>query len=169
MHKTRGVPCHPPGKGSGVAMCPNAPCVPLAWRGLRSCHVPRARHPTGEGSRVATCLMAPGSPPAQGGSRVTAWLRHQDHRPTGLWYRHVSSGSRPASWCGRASEPPHAQCLSPPVCIRAFPKTSYIRSIMTSPGTRCSQHIKCVCGMPYIAYERRRPTGHTHQARNNAR
>jgi hypothetical protein len=112
--------CHPSGKGSGVVMCPNPPCVPLVWRGLRSYHVPRARHPAGEGSRVVTCLVAPGSPPPQGGSRVAAWLRHQDHRPTGLWYRYVSSGSRPASWCGRASEPPHVQCLSAPVCIRAF-------------------------------------------------
>jgi hypothetical protein len=47
---------------------------------------------------------------------------HQDHCPVGLCYRHVSYGSRPTSWCGRAPEPPRAQWLSAPGRARAFPR-----------------------------------------------
>jgi hypothetical protein len=82
----------------------------------------RAHHPTEEGFRVTICLVAPGPPPAQGGFGIAAWPRHQDHRPIGLRYRHVSCGSRPTSWCGRAPEPPRAQWFSPPGRTRAFPR-----------------------------------------------
>jgi hypothetical protein len=37
--------CHPPGKGSGVTTCPEAPCAPLTRRGLWCCHVPRGTEP----------------------------------------------------------------------------------------------------------------------------
>jgi hypothetical protein len=36
---------HPPGKGSGVARCLEAPCMPPARKGLRCCHVPRGTEP----------------------------------------------------------------------------------------------------------------------------
>jgi hypothetical protein len=81
----------------------------------------RARH-LAEGSGIVMCLMAPGPPPAQGGSGVATWLRHHDHHPAGLRYRHVSCGFRPAYWCRRAPEPPRAQWLSAPRRTRAFPR-----------------------------------------------
>jgi hypothetical protein len=77
---------------------PVSPCAP--WH--------RARHPTGEGSGVITCLMALDSSSTHEGTGVITCPRHQNHRPTGLRYHHVSSGSRPASRCGRALEPPRA-------------------------------------------------------------
>jgi hypothetical protein len=129
-HAPRHRARHPPKEGSSVATCPMAQSTLPIRKGLRCRHMPRGtvratcqgrapvlpraprhrtRHLTGEGSGVATCLMALGPPPAQGGSGVAAWPRHQDHRSAGLRYRHVSCGSRPASWCGRALEPPRAQ------------------------------------------------------------
>jgi hypothetical protein len=36
---------HPPGKGSGVAMCPESPCAPPTRKGLQCCHVPRGTEP----------------------------------------------------------------------------------------------------------------------------
>jgi hypothetical protein len=95
---------HASGEGSGVATCPEAPSPSPDRRRLQSRHVPH-------GYRLA---------PAQGGSGIATWPRHQDHRPAGLRYRHVSCGSRPGSWCGRAQEPPCAQWLSALGRIRAF-------------------------------------------------
>jgi hypothetical protein len=85
-------------------------------RALASPRIPwhRAHHPAGKGSGVATCLTAPDPSPAREGSGVATCPRHQDHCLAGLWYRHVSCGSRPASLCGRALEPPRACSPQPP-------------------------------------------------------
>jgi hypothetical protein len=82
----------------------------------------RARHLAGAASGATTCLMAPHPPPAQEGPGVATRLRHQEHHPTGFRYHHVSCGSRPASWCGRAPEPPRAQWLSALGHARMIPR-----------------------------------------------
>jgi hypothetical protein len=90
---------HPAQEGSGIAMCPMAPGPPPCEGGLWCCHVSNgsrptfwcrralvlpcvlwhwARLPTGEGSSVAMCPTVPDLPPSTGG----------------LWYRHVSRGTR---------------------------------------------------------------------------
>jgi hypothetical protein len=125
--------------------CQRAPSSPRAlWH--------RACHPSGNGSDVATCPAAPDLSPAREGSDVTTCLRHQDHRPTGLQYHHMSCGSRPASRCGRALEPPRALWPSAPEACPCVSKTSGIRLIMASPGTWSIQFIKCVQDKTYAAY-----------------
>jgi hypothetical protein len=86
---------HPPGEGSGVATCPEAPS-PSPGRGrLRSCHMPCGSRPAPaqegspsdqdtrtivwQGFGTTTCPVAPDPPPGAGG----------------LQNRSVPSGSRP--------------------------------------------------------------------------
>jgi hypothetical protein len=123
-------------ESSGIVTCPVAPGTPPARRGLRSRHVSR-------GSRLS---------PAQEGSHVTTCLRPHDHRPIGLRYCHMSSGSRPASRCGRALEPPHTLWPSASDTCSCVPKAFDIRLIMPSLGTWSRWHIKCVQDKSYTAY-----------------
>jgi hypothetical protein len=88
-----------------------------------------------EGSGVTTCPVAPGPP--------FGWK--------GLRCHHVSCGSRPAS--GMALASPRAACLSTSEACPWVPKVSDIRLIMTTPGMRSRQRIKCVQDKPYTAYE----------------
>jgi hypothetical protein len=135
----------------------HVPTVQTRFRCQRALSSPRALwhracHPSGNGSDVATCPAAPDLSPAREGSDVTTCLRHQDHRPTGLQYHHMSCGSRPASRCGRALEPPRALWPSAPEACPCVSKTSGIRLIMASPGTWSIQFIKCVQDKTYAAY-----------------
>jgi hypothetical protein len=43
---------HPPGKGSGVATCPEAPSPSPSRKGLRCCHVPRGTEPVTQQERA---------------------------------------------------------------------------------------------------------------------
>jgi hypothetical protein len=103
-----------------------------------------------EGSGIMECPVAPGPPLGRGGLRC----------------HHVSRGFRPTSRCRRALTSPRAIWLSagygtqgkgkysaglltwlgPPTSemCPCIPETPDIRLIMTSPGTRSRQHIKCV-------------------------
>jgi hypothetical protein len=123
-------------------------------RALASPHAPwhRARYPAGEGSGVTTCLVAPDSSPAWEGSGIAMCPRHQDHRPAGLRYCHISCGSRPTSRCVRALELPHVQWPSSSEACPCIPKVPDIRLIMATPGTRSRKRIKCVQDKPYAAY-----------------
>jgi hypothetical protein len=113
----------------------------------------RALHPTGEGSRVTTCLMAPDSSLAWEGSGVIMCPTHPDHHFTGLWYHHVSCGSRSTSRCERALKPPCALWPSASKACPCVPKTHDIRLIIASPGTRSRQHIKYIQDKSYTAYD----------------
>jgi hypothetical protein len=134
---------HPPGKGSGVATCLEAPSTPPTRKGLQCHHVPQGTERATHKERAPVSSRAP---------------RHLDHRPTGLRYRHMSCGSRPASWCGRASEPPRAQWPSAPRSARAFPRrltsdSSWPRlarganialNVYVTGHTQCMSCIKCI-------------------------
>jgi hypothetical protein len=129
---------HTLGNGSDVAMCPEPPSPSPGKRGLRSRRVPR-------GSRPAPCAGR-------------------------LWHRHVTEAPTPPP--GRAPVSPHILWLQTRLLVRegskavtcpvalgpracpCVPKTPDIRPIIASPGTRCRQHIKCICGRPYVAYGR---------------
>jgi hypothetical protein len=118
-------------------------------RALMSPHVPQfqTHSRSRRGSGVVMCPVALGPPPDRGG----------------LWCPHVSHGSRPASWSGRALTLSRVTWLSecygpqakekysaslltrsgPPASEACphVPKGPDIRLIMTSPGTR-SRHRK---------------------------
>jgi hypothetical protein len=146
--------CHLPRKGSGVAMCPEAPSTP----------------PPGKGSSVATCPEAPSPLPDTRG----LWSCHVPHgsRPAPcaerLWHCHMIEALGPP--LDRAPVPLHVLwlltcllvwegsgettcpvALSPQACL-CFPKMPDIRLIMASLGMPCMQRIKCVCGRPYATY-----------------
>jgi hypothetical protein len=59
--------CHPLGKGTSVATCPEAPCAPLTRRGLRCCHVLRGTEPVTYAGRLwrRHVAEAPGPPPGR--------------------------------------------------------------------------------------------------------
>jgi hypothetical protein len=145
--------CHPTGKGFGVTTCPTA-SDPLSMRedsGVTT--FGQVRRPTGNGFGVATCLVALDPPPSARG----LWRHHVwPGRPPGkewLPCRHVSHGSRPASRCGRALASPRAPWLSASKACLCVPKAPAIRLIMTSPGTRSKQRIKCIQDKPYATYD----------------
>jgi hypothetical protein len=127
---------HPLGKGSGVTTWPEAPSPSPGRKGLRSHHVPR-------GSRPAPCVgrlrchhvtEAPGPPSGRAPvSPRVMWLQS---------YFLVQEGTG-AAMCPVALDLRACSCV---------PKTLDTRLIMASPGTRCWQHIKCVCDRPYATY-----------------
>jgi hypothetical protein len=63
--------CHLSEKGSGVATCPKAHCVPLTWRGLWCCHVARGTEPV---TRQEKALDSPRD----------SWLQAQPRRREAL-------------------------------------------------------------------------------------
>jgi hypothetical protein len=103
-----------------------------------------------EGSGVVACPVVTGPPPGRGGLRC----------------HHVSHEFKPTSQCGRALASPRATWLSTSygpqakgkysasLLTRLGPRISEvcpcvakmpdIRLIMTTPGARSRQHIKCV-------------------------
>jgi hypothetical protein len=105
---------HLPGKGFGVTTYPESLSAPPARKGLWCHHVPRG---TERATRQERALVSPRA------------SRHQDHH-------HMSCGSRPTSWYGRALELPCPVALGPQACS-CVPKMPDIRLIMASPGTRC--------------------------------
>jgi hypothetical protein len=130
--------CYPPGKGSGVATCPEVPSPSPSRRGLWSHHVPRGSRPTPCAGRLWRHHMSEAPEPPSGRTLVS---------PHVMWLQThllVQEGSG-ATTCPVA--------LSPRVCP-CVPKTPDIRLIMASPGTRCRQHMKCVCDRPYATYGR---------------
>jgi hypothetical protein len=142
--------CHPPGKGSCVAMCLEAPCAPLARRGPRCYHVPQGTEPIPGRRRLRSHHTPHGSRPAPYAGRLER--RHvtkapgppPDRAPVPrrvLWLQTcflVCEGSG-AAMCRVA--------LGPWV-YPSIPKTLDIRPIMASLGTRCRQRIKCICDRP---------------------
>jgi hypothetical protein len=91
-------------------MCLTALDPPPSTGGLRRRHVPRSARsclPAQEGSDITMCPMATGLPLGEGG----------------LWCRHVSHGSRPASRHGRAPTSPSTTWLS--VCYGSQAKGKY--------------------------------------------
>jgi hypothetical protein len=151
-HKAR----HPSGKGSSVAMCPEAPCAPPVRKGLRCCHVPEAPSPSPNRRGLRSRHVPHGSRPAPYAGRI--------------WCRHVIETPRPPP--GRAPVSPRvlrlqtrllmregsgaATCLvalGPRACL-CVPKMPDIRRIMASPSTQCRQCIKCVHDRSYVAYDR---------------
>jgi hypothetical protein len=147
---------HPPGKGSGIATCPEAPCTPLARKGLWCCHVPRGietvtRQERALESPCASWLQARPLCRMALASHVTEALGPPPGRapisPHVLWLQThplVREGSRAAT-CLVVVGPQACPCV---------PKMLDIRLIMASPSTRCRQRIKCVCDRPYAAYDR---------------
>jgi hypothetical protein len=129
---------HPPGKGSGVATCPEAPSPSPGRRGLQSSHMPRGSRPTPCTGRLwrRHVTEAPGPPPGMAPiSPRVMWLQ------TRLLVREGSG----AATCPVALNPRASPCV---------PKTPNIRLIMASPGTRCRQRFKCVCDRSYATYGR---------------
>jgi hypothetical protein len=129
---------HPPGKGSGVATCPEEPSPSPGRRGLRSCHIPHGSRPALYAGRLWRhhVTEAPGPPPSRAPvSPRVMWLQT----------RHLVWEGSGAATCPVALGPRMCSCV---------PKTSDTRLIMASPGTRCRQRIKYVCDRPYAAYDR---------------
>jgi hypothetical protein len=132
-HKAR----HPAGKSSDVVMCPEESSVPPDRKGLWCCHVPRGTEPVTQQER------APESPRASllRTHPCTGRLRHHrvteapgpppDRAPVSLVWEGFG-----AVTCPVALDPRACPCVS---------KTLDIRLIMVSSGTRCRQHIKCIC------------------------
>jgi hypothetical protein len=90
--------CHPPGKGSGVTTCLEAPSAPPTRKGLWCCHVPRGtQHQSPSlGRRGLQSRHVPhGSRPAPCAGR--------------LWRRHVTEAPRPPP--GRAPISPRVLWL----------------------------------------------------------
>jgi hypothetical protein len=104
----------------------------------------QARRQVGKGSSVTTCRMALDPPPGAGG----LWCHHvRSGLPPGregLRCCHVSHGFRPTSRCGRSLASPRAPWLSAFEVCPCIPKAHDIWQIMTTPGTRSRQCIKCV-------------------------
>jgi hypothetical protein len=127
---------HLPGKGSGVATCPEAPSPSPSRRGLWSRHVPHGSRPAPFAGRLwcRHVTEASGPPPGRGPvSPRVLWLQ------TRLLVREGSG----AATCPMALGPRACPCVH---------KTPDIRLIMASPGTRCRQRIKYVCDSSYAVY-----------------
>jgi hypothetical protein len=137
-HAPRHCARHPPGKGSGVATCSEAPSPSPGRSGLQSHNVPHGSTPAPCAGRLwrRHKTEAPGTPPDRVPvSPCVMWLQ------TRLLVREGSG----ATTCPMA--------LGPRACPYD-PKTPDIRLIMASPDTRCKQRIKYVCDRPYTAYDR---------------
>jgi hypothetical protein len=120
-------------KGSGVAMCLVASDPASRHRmAPTSLRVPwhQTRLPIREGSGVAMCPTGPASRRGRSlASPHATWLS--------TCYGPQAKGKYSADLLTRSSPPASEVCP-------CFPKTPDIRLIMTSPGTRIRQRIKCV-------------------------
>jgi hypothetical protein len=137
-HAPRHRACHSPGEGSGVAMCPEAPSPSPSRRRLQSYHVPHGSRPAPYAGRLWRHDMTEASGPPPGRAPIPTRV---------LWLR-----TRLLVWEGSGA----TTCLVAlgPRAYLCIPKTPDIRPIMALPGTRCRQHIKCICDTSYIAYGR---------------
>jgi hypothetical protein len=125
---------HPPGKGSDVTTCLEAPSMPPARKGLQCCHVPQGTEPV---TQLRSCHVPHGSRPAPRAGKI--FRRHVIEAPG------PPHGRAPVSprilWLqthllvqedSGATTCPVA--LGPRVCP-CVPKMPDIRLIMASLGT----------------------------------